>query len=187
MPYVAKRRHQAKGESRVWGAILDPRPQAPARVGDARRRPARRPVASPRSACSSRTPATDGYSRSQPVIQTLRPHPGRLPRRRRPGHDRHQGQGRHGRARSRPRSSSCTTRRSPPASSPSPRSVEVSPDKTVAVVALSVKGKRHRRRLRTLARGPALRGRPGHRRQARRRRGRRDRPDRRARRTSSTR
>ena len=79
VPCVAKRRHKTKGESRVWGADPRPRPQAPARLGGARRRPARRPRASPRSACSSRTRAPTACSRSQPIIQTLRPHRRRLP------------------------------------------------------------------------------------------------------------
>ena len=98
VPYVTKRRHQAKGESRVWGAIIT--------------RVLKRPLVStllaggllvaplhPRArASSSRSPGYDGYSRSQPVIQTYDRAPGRLPRRRRPGHDRDQGRGRHGRA-----------------------------------------------------------------------------------------
>ena len=76
VPWVAKRRHEAKGESRVWSADPHPRPQAPARLGDARRRPARRALRSPRSACSSRTrasTATRAASRSSRPTTASRP------------------------------------------------------------------------------------------------------------------
>ena len=53
-----------------------------------------------------------------------------------------------------------------------PSSVDINPDKTVAMVSLVDQGQGHRRRVEPLARGPARRGRPGHGRQARRRRGR---------------
>ena len=46
VPWVAKRRHKTKGESRVWGAILDRVLKRPLALGDPRRRPAARPVAS---------------------------------------------------------------------------------------------------------------------------------------------
>ena len=70
MPCVAKRRHQAKGESRVWGAVLTRVLKRPLAVGGARRRPARRALPSPRSGMQFKDPGFDGYSRSQPVIQT---------------------------------------------------------------------------------------------------------------------
>ena len=119
VPYVTKRRHQSKGESRVWGAILT--------------RVLKRPLVSVVIAggllVALCIPAL-GHAVQGPGLRRLlaqpaghpdlRPRPGRLPRRRRPGHDRDQGRGRHRRAASRPRSRSCTTRRSPPASSPSP-------------------------------------------------------------------
>jgi uncharacterized membrane protein YdfJ with MMPL/SSD domain len=70
VPYIAKRRHKAKGESRVWNAILD--------------RVLARPVVSvilaggllvalsiPALGMQFKEPGTEGMSRSQPIIQTL--------------------------------------------------------------------------------------------------------------------
>jgi uncharacterized membrane protein YdfJ with MMPL/SSD domain len=70
MPYIAKRRHKAKGESRVWNAILD--------------RVLKRPLISavlaggllvaltiPALGMQFKEPGTEGMSRSQPIIQTL--------------------------------------------------------------------------------------------------------------------
>ncbi len=69
VPYIAKRRHAARGESRVWGAVLT--------------RVLRRPLVSvllaggllvalciPALGIQFKNPGFDGYSRSQPVIQT---------------------------------------------------------------------------------------------------------------------
>ena len=69
VPWVTKRRHQAKGESRVWGAIIT--------------RVLKRPLVStliaggllvalciPALGIQFKEPGYDGYSRSQPVIQT---------------------------------------------------------------------------------------------------------------------
>jgi uncharacterized membrane protein YdfJ with MMPL/SSD domain len=69
VPYVTKRRHQAKGESRVWAAIIT--------------RVLKRPLVStllagallvglcvPALGIQFKEPGYDGYSRSQPVIQT---------------------------------------------------------------------------------------------------------------------
>src|SRR5215207_4848622 len=69
VPYVTNRRHKAKGESRVWGAILT--------------RVLKRPLVSaviaggllvalsvPALSLQFKEPGFDGYSRSQPVIQT---------------------------------------------------------------------------------------------------------------------
>jgi RND superfamily putative drug exporter len=69
VPYVAKRRHKAKGESRVWGFVLD--------------RVLKHPLVSvivaggllvalaiPSLGMQFKEPGFDGYSRSQPVIQT---------------------------------------------------------------------------------------------------------------------
>jgi uncharacterized membrane protein YdfJ with MMPL/SSD domain len=69
VPYVTKRRHQAKGESRVWNAVLT--------------RVLARPLVStlvaggllvalgiPALGIQFKDPGFDGYSRSQPVIQT---------------------------------------------------------------------------------------------------------------------
>jgi uncharacterized membrane protein YdfJ with MMPL/SSD domain len=138
VPYIAKRRHAAKGQSRIWTAILT--------------RVLRRPLVSaiaaggvlvalciPALGMQFKDPGFDGYSRSQPVIQT---------------HDRLQAafpggavpavtvikaadvtaapvqaaiQQLHDRALATGRLSE-------------PSHVEVSPDKTVAAVALSVQG-----------------------------------------------
>jgi len=69
VPFVAKRRHAAKGESRVWAAVLQ--------------RVLKRPLVStvlaaallvaltiPALGMQFKNPGFDGYSRSQPVIQT---------------------------------------------------------------------------------------------------------------------
>jgi uncharacterized membrane protein YdfJ with MMPL/SSD domain len=70
MPYIAKRRHKAKGESRMWNAILD--------------RVLARPLVSavlaggllvaltiPALGMQFKEPGTEGMSRSQPIMQTL--------------------------------------------------------------------------------------------------------------------
>ena len=70
VPYVAKRRHRTGGESRLWGAILD--------------RVLARPLVSvivaggllvalsiPALGMQFKDPGTDGISRSQPIMQTL--------------------------------------------------------------------------------------------------------------------
>jgi uncharacterized membrane protein YdfJ with MMPL/SSD domain len=70
MPYIAKRRHKAKGESRMWNAILN--------------RVLARPLVSavlaggllvaltiPALGMQFKEPGTEGMSRSQPIIQTL--------------------------------------------------------------------------------------------------------------------
>ena len=125
MPFIAKRRHASKGESRVWGAILT--------------RVLKRPLVStviaggllvalciPALGIQFKNPGFDGYSRSQPVIQT---------------HDRLQAAFPGGAvpamtvikaddvtaAPVRRRSSSCTTGRWRPASSPSPRASRSAP------------------------------------------------------------
>jgi RND superfamily putative drug exporter len=138
VPYVAKRRHAAKGESRLWAAIL-------ARV-------LKRPLLStvlaggllvalsvPAFGIQFKNPGYDGYSRSQPVIQTYDRLQAAFPGGAVPAmtvikaddvtaapvraaieqlHDRALATGQLS----------------------EPSGVEVSPDKTVAVVALSVKG-----------------------------------------------
>ena len=94
-------RHQAppRGQGRVarLGRHPHPRPQAPARLGAGRRRPARRPLR-PRARHPVQGPGLRRLLAQPAGHPDLRPRPGRLPRRRRPGHDRDQGQGRHGRA-----------------------------------------------------------------------------------------
>ena len=138
VPYVTKRRHKAKGESRVWNATLT--------------RVLERPLVStvlaggllvalciPALGIQLKQPGFDGYSRSQPVIQTYDRVQAAFPGGAVPAttvikaddvtaapvraaieqlHDRALATGRLS----------------------EPSSVEVSPDKTVAVVALSVDG-----------------------------------------------
>ena len=138
VPYVTKRRHQAKGESRVWGAILT--------------RVLKRPLVSaliaggllvalsiPALGIQFKEPGFDGYSRSQPVIQTYDRVQAAFPGGAVPAltvikaddvtaapvqaaiqdlHDQALATGRLS----------------------EPSAVEISPDKTVAVVALSVEG-----------------------------------------------
>ena len=177
VPYVTKRRHEAKGESRVWGAIIT--------------RVLERPLVStllaggllvalciPALGIQFKEPGYDGYSRSQPVIQT---------------YDRLQAAFPGGAV------PATTVIKAKDVTAPEvqaaigqlhdqaiatgelsePSSIEISPDKTVAVVGLSVKGSgtdaASNESVRVAARG----GRPGHRRQAGRRRSRRQRRDRR--------
>ena len=138
VPYVTRRRHQAKGESRVWGAILT--------------RVLERPLVStviaggllvalsiPALGIHFKDPGYDGYSRSQPVIQTYDRLQAAFPGGAVPAttvikaedvtaapvqaaiqqlHDRALATGRLS----------------------EPSAVEISPDKTVAVVALSIEG-----------------------------------------------
>ncbi|MEA2134501.1 MAG: hypothetical protein QOC68_2410 [Solirubrobacteraceae bacterium] len=138
VPYVTKRRHKAKGESRVWSAVVT--------------RVLKRPLVStliagallvalcvPALGIQFKEPGFDGYSRSQPVIQTYDRVQAAFPGGAVPAttvikakdvtaapvqaaigrlHDRALATGRLS----------------------EPSGVEVSPDKTVAVVALSVKG-----------------------------------------------
>jgi uncharacterized membrane protein YdfJ with MMPL/SSD domain len=138
VPYVTKRRHKAKGESRVWGAIV-------ARV-------LKRPLLStviaggvlvalcvPVLGIQFKDPGYDGYSRSQPVIQT---------------HDRLQAAFPGGAV-----PATTVIKAEDVTAAPvqaairqlrdralatgrlsEPTAIEVSPDKTVAVVALSVEG-----------------------------------------------
>jgi uncharacterized membrane protein YdfJ with MMPL/SSD domain len=138
VPWVSKRRHRNKGESRVWGAILT--------------RVLKRPLVStviaggllvalsvPALGIQFENPGFDGYSPSQPVIQT---------------HDRLQAAFPGGAV---PATTVIKAEdvMAPPVQAAikelhdralatgqlsEPSSVEVSPDKTVAVVALSVKG-----------------------------------------------
>ena len=138
VPYVTKRRHQAKGESRVWNAILT--------------RVLKRPLVSallaggllvalciPALGIQFKEPGFDGYSRSQPVIQT---------------YDRVQAAFPGGAVPAMTVVKAADVTAAPVQAAiqqlhdqalatgqlSEPSSVEISPDKTVAVVALSVKG-----------------------------------------------
>ena len=138
VPYVTKRRHESKGESRVWGAILT--------------RVLKRPLVStllaggllvalciPALGIQLKEPGFNGYSRNQPVIQTYDRLQAAFPGGAVPAttvikakdvtaapvqaaiaqlHDQAIATGRLS----------------------EPSGVEISPDKTVAIVALSVKG-----------------------------------------------
>ena len=138
VPFITKRRHKAKGESRVWGAVIT--------------RVLKRPLVStliaggvlvalciPALGIQFKEPGFDGYSRSQPVIQTYDRVQAAFPGGAVPAttvikandvtaapvqaaiqqlHDKALATGQLS----------------------EPSGVEISPDKTVAVVALSVKG-----------------------------------------------
>ena len=178
MPFVTKRRHAAKGESRVWGAVLTRVLKRPLVSTRDRRRPARRPLHPRARACSSRTrasTATRAASRSsRPTTGSRPPSPA---------------------APSRPRSSiKAEDVTAAPVQAAIAAAARPRAGHRPALRALARRdqprqdrrrrralgqGQRHRRRLRALARDAALRGRPRHRRQAGRRRGRRDRRDRR--------
>jgi RND superfamily putative drug exporter len=138
VPYITKRRHQSKGESRVWGAILT--------------RVLKRPLVSvliagsllvalciPALGLQFKEPGFAGYSRSQPVIQT---------------YDRVQAAFPGGAVPAMTVIKAADVTAAPVQAAirqlhdqalatgqlSEPSSVEISPDKTVAVVALSVKG-----------------------------------------------
>jgi uncharacterized membrane protein YdfJ with MMPL/SSD domain len=138
VPYITKRRHKAKGESRVWGAIVT--------------RVLKRPLVSaliaggllvalcvPALGIQFKEPGFDGYSRSQPVIQT---------------YDRLQAAFPGGAVPATTVIKAKDVTAAPVQAAiqqlhdqalatgqlSEPSGVEVSPDKTVAVVALSVKG-----------------------------------------------
>ncbi|HWT26012.1 MAG TPA: MMPL family transporter [Solirubrobacteraceae bacterium] len=138
VPYVSKRRHQAKGESRVWGAILSrvlQRPLVSALIAGG----ALVALCVPALGMQFKDPGFEGYSRSQPVIQTYDRIQAAFPGGAVPAitvieaedvtaapvqaairqlHDRALATGRLA----------------------EPSAVEISPDKTVATVALSVEG-----------------------------------------------
>ncbi len=95
VPYIAKRRHKNKGESRMWNAILN--------------RVLARPLVSvilaggllvalsiPALGMQFKEPGTEGMSRSQPIIQTLDRIDAAFPGGTHAGQRRRQGQGRHG-------------------------------------------------------------------------------------------
>jgi uncharacterized membrane protein YdfJ with MMPL/SSD domain len=138
VPYITKRRHKAKGQSRVWNAILT--------------RVLKRPLVSallaggllvalciPALGIQLKQPGFDGYSRSQPVIQT---------------YDRVQAAFPGGAVPATTVITAEDVTAAPVRAAiqqlhdqalatgqlSEPSGVEVSPDKTVAVVALSVKG-----------------------------------------------
>ena len=138
VPFVTKRRHKTKGESRVWGAVLT--------------RVLKRPLVStllaggllvalciPALGIEFKEPGLDGYSRSQPVIQT---------------YDRVQAAFPGGAVPATTVIKAADVTAAPVQAAigqlhdqalatgqlSEPSHVDISPDKTVAVVALSVKG-----------------------------------------------
>ncbi len=138
VPWVAKRRHAAKGESRVWGAILTPVLKHPL-VSVIAAGGLLVALALPALHMQFKDPGLDGYSRSQPVIQT---------------YDRLQAAFPGGAV------PAMTVIKAKDVTTPQvqaaieqlrhkaiatgelsePSSIEISPDKTVAVVGLSIKG-----------------------------------------------
>ena len=177
MPFIAKRRHAAKGESRVWAAVLTRVLKRPLRVGACSPAACSSPSASPRSACSSRTRASTATRAASRSIQT---------------YDRLQAAFPGGAVPATTVIKADDVTAAPVQAAiaqlhdqalatgqlSEPSHVEISPDKTVAVVALSVKGSGTDAASERSLEIAALRGRPRHRRQAGRRRGRRDRRDR---------
>ena len=185
VPWVAKRRHRTGGESRMWGAILDrvlARPLVSVIVAGG----LLVALALPALGMQFKDPGTDGMSRSQPIMRTLDRIDAAFPGGSVPAtvvikakdvttpevqaaitelHDKAIATG----------------------ELSEPSGVDISPDKTVAVVSTGGQGQWHRLRLQPLGRGPARGRRARHRRQADGRRGRGERHDRVARRTSSTR
>ena len=138
VPYITKRRHKAKGESRVWGAVID--------------RVLRRPLAStliaggllvalcvPALGIQFKDPGYDGYSRSQPVIQTYDRLQAAFPGEAIPATTVIKAQD----VTAAPVQAAIRQLHDQALATgqlSEPSHVEVSPDKTVAVVALSVKG-----------------------------------------------
>jgi RND superfamily putative drug exporter len=139
VPYVAKRRHRTGGESRVWGAILDRVLEHPV-VSVALAGGLLVALSVPALGMQFKEPGTEGMSRSQPIIRTLDRIDAAFPGGSVPAmtvikakdvtapevqrsisqlHDRAIATGQLS----------------------EPSSVEISPDKTVAVVSLAIKGK----------------------------------------------
>ena len=139
VPYVAKRRHKTRGESRVWGAILD--------------RVLKRPLLSvvlaggllvaltiPAFSMHTVNPGVTGPAAQPRGHADLRQDRRRVPRRRRAGRDRHQGGRRHDARGRRARSTTSSATAIATGQLDEPTNVEINPDKTVAVVSLAVKG-----------------------------------------------
>jgi uncharacterized membrane protein YdfJ with MMPL/SSD domain len=138
VPYITKRRHANKGESRVWGAILTRVLKRPA-VSTVLAGGLLVALCIPALGIQFKNPGFDGYSRSQPAIQT---------------HDRLQAAFPGGAvpativvkaqdvtaAPVRAAITQLHDRALATGQLSEPSRVEISPDRTVAVVALSVKG-----------------------------------------------
>ena len=138
VPWVTKRRHQAKGESRVWGAIIT--------------HVLKRPLVStllaggllvalsvPALGIQFKDPGYDGYSRSQPVIQTYDRLQAAFPGGAIPATTVIKAED----VTAAPVQAAIRQLRNRALATgelSEPSRVEISPDKTVAVVALSVKG-----------------------------------------------
>ena len=152
-------RHQAPppGQGRVTrlGRHPHPRPRAPARVDGDRRRPARRPL-HPRARHPVQGPGLRRLLAQPAGDPDLRSPPGVLSGRRRSGHDRDQGRGRHRRAgpgRDPAAARPCAGHR--PALRALRRRDQPRQDRRRRRPL--DRGQRHRRRVRALARGPAQR------------------------------
>ncbi len=138
VPYVTARRHKTKGESRVWGAVLTrvlKRPLVSALIAGG----VLVALSVPALALQFKEPGFEGYSRSQPVIQT---------------YDRVQAAFPGGAVPAMTVVKAADVTAAPVQAAiqrlhdealasgqlSEPSAVEISPDKTVAVVALAVKG-----------------------------------------------
>ena len=109
VPWVAKRRHKTRRRVARLGRDPRPRAQAPAASSVvAGRRPARR-ARHPGVLDAHRQPGRRGPAARPRGHADLRPDPGGVPRRQRAGRDRRQGGRRHGAARSRRRSPTCSS------------------------------------------------------------------------------
>ena len=139
VPYVAKRRHKTKGESRMWNAILDRVLKRPLVSVVARRRPARRPD-DPRARHAVQGARHRGHVPQPADHPDARPHRRGVPRRQRAGQRRRQGQGRHD-ARGPGRHQQLHDQAIATGQLSEPSSVDINPDKTVAIVSLAVQGK----------------------------------------------
>ena len=157
VPFLGRLRHRNHGESRVWGAILDRVLAAP---GVSRGRSAGDPAScsrSRRSACTRSTPASPGLPRSLPIMQTYDRIQAAFPGGPLPAVDRRPGRGRHARPRSRQGIAKLERQAlAHAARCREPVTLQISPDKTVAVVIDPAGRQRHRRAPRT-PRSPTLR------------------------------
>ncbi|HEX5782080.1 MAG TPA: MMPL family transporter, partial [Solirubrobacteraceae bacterium] len=138
VPFFTKRRHQAKGESRIWNAILT-RVLARPLVSTVLAGALLVALSVPALGIQFKNPGFEGYSRSQPVIQTYDRLQAAFPGGAVPAMTVIQADD----VTAAPVQSAIQELRDQALATgqlAEPFSVEVSPDKTVAVVALAVKG-----------------------------------------------
>ena len=135
VPFVARLRARRDGESRVWAAILDRVLRRPLVSAVARRRRCSSRSRSRRCGMHTVDPGVDGTPARPADHADLRPHPGRVPRRSRSrpivvvkADDVTDARGRRGDR------ASCATQALATGQLHEPVDVDVSPDKTVAVI-----------------------------------------------------